>query len=222
MVEFTKRQMERSKTLGERLRKVREEAGVSLDEAASATQIQRTYLTALEEGNYSILPGPVYVESFLKKYAEYLKVSSSFVLNLYRQQDKKIVQRGYTLNSFLPERQSQRDIITPKLIRNASIVLVVASLLAYIILEVANVFSPPSLTIDSPQDFTSVTEGTITVMGTTEPESELTINGRQVYLDPSGRFSVAVNLTEGVNEIIVTATKKRSKPTTVQRSVILE
>lgn len=222
MVQFTKRSMQRSKTLGERLKKVREEAGTSLDEAAEATQIQRSYLVALEEGDYSELPGPVYIESFLRKYAEYLKVSSTFVLNLYRQQDKKIVQRDYKTSSFLPERQSQREIITPKLIRNISIGIVVLLLLTYVIFEVTNIFSPPSLTVDSPQDYTSVVESTITVTGTTEPESELTINGRQVYLDSSGRFSVDVSLTEGMNEIIVSATKKRGKSTSIQRNIILE
>ena len=42
--------------LGNRLKEAREEKGMSLDDLQAATKIQKRYLTALEEGNYDIIP----------------------------------------------------------------------------------------------------------------------------------------------------------------------
>lgn len=40
-----------------RLKEAREEKAMSLDDLQAATKIQKRYLTALEEGNYDIIPG---------------------------------------------------------------------------------------------------------------------------------------------------------------------
>lgn len=56
--------------LGIRLKEAREEKAMSLDDLQAATKIQKRYLTALEEGNYDIIPGKFYVRAFIKQYAE--------------------------------------------------------------------------------------------------------------------------------------------------------
>ena len=68
MKDFSSRTIQRSKTLGERLKKVREESGFGLADVEKATQIRRSYIEAIENGDYKALPGAVYIESFLKKY----------------------------------------------------------------------------------------------------------------------------------------------------------
>jgi hypothetical protein len=45
---------------------------ISLAEAARATRIKQSYLEALEDGEYSVLPGAAYVTGFLRNYALYL------------------------------------------------------------------------------------------------------------------------------------------------------
>ena len=222
MAVFKKREVQRTRTLGERLRKVREEANISLKEAAAATQIRKDYLTALEEGNYSHLPGPVYIESFLKKYATFLKVSSDFVLELFNQQEKKVLRHGFKSNFFTPKSSVPKLIITPKLNRNIIIGLIIVACLVYIGFEISNIFSPPNLTVSAPADFLTVRQTTIEVSGSTLPEALLTINGKEVILKPDGNFSAFVNLTEGINEIKISATKEHSKETTVVRRVLFE
>ncbi len=58
--------------LGEILRTARQEKKLSLPEVARATRIKQTYLEALEEGDYGLLPGPAYITGFLRNYATYL------------------------------------------------------------------------------------------------------------------------------------------------------
>ncbi len=60
--------------LGEYLKQMRESRGVSLEEVARATKVNIRYLSALEEGQYDLLPPDVYVRGFLRAYAEYLGI----------------------------------------------------------------------------------------------------------------------------------------------------
>ncbi len=56
--------------LGGRLRTAREEKGISLDQLQSMTKIQKKYLSGIEKGDYSQIPGKFYVRAFIKQYAE--------------------------------------------------------------------------------------------------------------------------------------------------------
>lgn len=222
MMQFRQRNIERSKTLGERLMKVREEAGCTLSEVEAATQIKVAYIQALENGQYMQLPGSVYVENYLKRYAAFLKVDPAYVLELYRQREQRVT-RAHERQRFTPKRQElPREIITPHLLRRLIIGGVVAAGLIYIIVIVFQVFAPPVLTVISPTDSIRVQEPQIEVIGSTTPETSVTINGREVFLDAEGTFSENLSLTEGINTITISSQKKRSKPTVVIRTVLLE
>lgn len=56
--------------LGTRLKEARQSKGYSLDDLQEITKIQKRYLSAIEEGNYSIMPGAFYIRAFIKQYAE--------------------------------------------------------------------------------------------------------------------------------------------------------
>lgn len=58
--------------IGATLKTAREQQGISLDDAAEATKIRASYLTALEEEAFEQLPGPTYARGFLRSYGEYL------------------------------------------------------------------------------------------------------------------------------------------------------
>lgn len=57
-----------------RLKQVRIESGLSLKEIAGHLNIRERYLIALEEGDFSALPGKVYASGYLKVYANYLGI----------------------------------------------------------------------------------------------------------------------------------------------------
>lgn len=58
--------------IGPALKKARLQRGVSLEEVEQATKIRIRYLEALEREEYDALPAAVYVQGFLKTYANYL------------------------------------------------------------------------------------------------------------------------------------------------------
>jgi len=55
--------------IGDRLKEAREAKQLSLDNIQETTKIQKRYLTAIEQGNFDVLPGTFYARAFIKEYA---------------------------------------------------------------------------------------------------------------------------------------------------------
>lgn len=68
--------------LSEILRTARERQGLSIDDLATATRIQKKFLKALEEGNFTILP-QTYVRAFLRSYAKEVRLNPSDIMREY-------------------------------------------------------------------------------------------------------------------------------------------
>jgi cytoskeleton protein RodZ len=65
-------QVEQLQAIGAHLRQVRQEQGLSLDLLANQVFIRPALLQALEAGNDEILPEPVFIQGFIRRYGEAL------------------------------------------------------------------------------------------------------------------------------------------------------
>ena len=70
-------------TLGQYLRNARENRNIDIRDAAQQTRISVNYLKALEEEDFSKLPGPVFVKGFLKSYARFLDLDDAETLKRF-------------------------------------------------------------------------------------------------------------------------------------------
>jgi cytoskeleton protein RodZ len=71
-------------SIGERLREARMRQRVDVSEVEDATKIRAKYLRALENEEFDLLPGPTYVKSFLRTYAEYLGLDARLLVEEFR------------------------------------------------------------------------------------------------------------------------------------------
>src|ERR671922_2544993 len=71
--------------IGEMLREARMRKRIDMTEVETATKIRGKYLRALENEEWDLLPGPTYVKSFLRTYAEYLGLDARLLVEEYRQ-----------------------------------------------------------------------------------------------------------------------------------------
>lgn len=71
------------------LRQTREAKGISLDEVAQRTYIKLPYLIALEEGDVSKLPAPVYIHGYIRQYAKLMGLNGSELVLQYQQDQSK-------------------------------------------------------------------------------------------------------------------------------------
>jgi cytoskeletal protein RodZ len=71
-------------SIGQQLRKARDERGVELSEAERVTKIREKFLQAMEEDRWDELPGPPYNRGFLSSYAGFLDLDAEAVVDEYK------------------------------------------------------------------------------------------------------------------------------------------
>jgi LCP family protein required for cell wall assembly len=67
------------RTVGRRLRRAREEQGLTLDEVGLAIKVHAHHVEALEQGDYDALPSPLWARGFLISYADYLGLDREYL-----------------------------------------------------------------------------------------------------------------------------------------------
>ena len=70
-------------SIGNILRTEREPQGRTLTEVSKAVYIKTKYLSALEEENFAVIPGEVYVKGFIRAYASYLGMDGEELVAQY-------------------------------------------------------------------------------------------------------------------------------------------
>lgn len=71
--------------VGRILAEAREARGMSIDDVASITKVSRSILQAIEDGDSSGLPAPVYVRGFVRAYARAVGADAQEALRLLSQ-----------------------------------------------------------------------------------------------------------------------------------------
>src|SRR4051794_21111005 len=92
--------------IGETLRETRMRRRIDMTEVEAATKIRAKYLRALENEEWDLLPGPTFVKTFLRTYAEYLDLDPRLLVEEYRQRYERPTTQDLT--PFGPGRGSQR------------------------------------------------------------------------------------------------------------------
>ena len=71
--------------IGQTLRETRLRNRVDITEVEAGTKIRAKYLRALENEEWDLLPGPTFVKTFLRSYADYLGLDSRLLVEEYKQ-----------------------------------------------------------------------------------------------------------------------------------------
>ncbi|SFX34372.1 Helix-turn-helix domain-containing protein [Thermoactinomyces sp. DSM 45891] len=79
-----------SEEIGHYLRQARESIGLSLDQLQEKTKIQKPFLIAIENGDFDKLPSPFYVRTYLRSYANQVKVEPHHILRHYRKEEQAV------------------------------------------------------------------------------------------------------------------------------------
>lgn len=188
-------------TIGTRLQKRRKELSLTLEQVSDVIKIRPKYLKALEEGDYDIFSSTVYAKGFLKIYSEFLDIDPGKAIAIYRRE------RSERKQSILAEAQrpikEPRFVITPVKAIGAFVFILLLGLFGYIYYQYQQFAAPPFLNVVSPKDGDEVVQDNITVEGSTESGSLVTINDQEIKTDDIGNFKVTVSLRPGSNQVKV-------------------
>jgi cytoskeleton protein RodZ len=120
--------------IGETLREARMRRRIDMTEVEAATKIRAKYLRALENEEWDLLPGPTFVKTFLRTYAESLDLDSRLLIEEYRQRYERpstqdLTQFATARGRGRPGRRRRRlAAMGPVLVVGACVVLLLASL----------------------------------------------------------------------------------------------
>ncbi len=206
--------------LGAKLKEAREVFGVDLNTVSKAIRIPAKYLNALEKNRFNDLPkAKVYRLNYLKEYANFLHLDETKTIEQFnRENGLKGVEQIHPKQSLKNAPLFSISIFA----RNLLIASFVLLLVGYLGWQVKRVLEPPQLIVYNPAEGITVMEHNIAVQGETEKECRLAINGQEIMPDEKGRFNLMVNLSDGLNTIIITATKKHGKISTVTRHIVVK
>lgn len=77
-------------TVGQILRAERERQTLTIKDVEHATSIRALYISSIEEDNYQVIPGEVYLKGFIRNYANYLGLDSTELVNMYRESQASV------------------------------------------------------------------------------------------------------------------------------------
>jgi cytoskeletal protein RodZ len=215
MVRFTTKKID-SLTLGERMKKMRNDRRLTLADISKSTKIQAKYLEYLEENEYKKLPADVYVKGFLRSYAIFMSVNEGILIKQYERE--KGIQRNLKRIDFDSELKKpisfSNFVVTPGIILAVVIIVLALSSVFYLYREVNSFVSAPRLVILKPQDGSTLETNMTHVSGVAEKDALIYINDQPVLVNEKGEFGEDVGLKDGLNTITVKARSKFQKEAT--------
>lgn len=222
MKSFTKKKVVEQNSLGGKLKKARQNKGLSLEDVAKKTGVQQKHLHDIEEANYSDTPGDIYVRAWIRQYADFLEIDSQDLIVDYK------IEKG--INDKISDKKDKGSALglksnmwpASKIVRYIAIVIVALSVLVYLAFEIKNIISPPNIEISFPASNYRTIENSIDIVGKTEPEVILTINNESVLLEDDGVFQEKINLVIGLNNLEISVKKKHSRTKTIDLIIYRE
>ncbi len=99
--------------IGETLREARMRRRIDMADVEAATKIRAKYLRALESEEWELLPGPTFVKTFLRTYAEYLELDARLLVEEYKQRFERPA--GMDVTPLNLRRQARRRRVAPRI-----------------------------------------------------------------------------------------------------------
>ena len=202
------------KTVGQMLRTAREEKKLTLLDIEKGTKIRLKFLSAIESDEFGIMPSQSYVKGFVKNYSEYVGLNSKTVLAFYRRQTVDAPKSHLLPKGMEAPLNRSAFQLTPGRFIFMMVSVLVALFLTYLFFQYQTLQKPPTLVIDSPTNQEVFADTRVDVLGKTENDATVTINGVSVLVRADGKFFDQIAVEPGINTITVIASSRLGKTTT--------
>ena len=206
--------------LGQKLKETRESFGVNIETTARAIRIPKKYLEAIEKNKFADLPkAKVYRLNYVREFARFLNLDETAVMEQFEKENGlKGIPRTHPTLALKNTPIFSITIFA----RNILAICLILLFVGYLASQVKRILEPPQLVVFSPIEGYTTSNLNVIVQGETEKECRLAINGQEIMLDESGRFNSTIDLSNGLNTIIISATKKHGKTSTVTRHIVVK
>jgi len=206
----------KSLTLGEKLRNLRKDRHLRMQDLSRRINVKVAYIEALENGQYDNLPTRVYAKGFVRSYAQFFGVPEEVLLDLF-DREYGVYQNIYHKDveeevNKLPK--VPRLVFTPRILTAIVGFFVLSSVGLYLYFSVDNFISSPWIVINSPAHNSVIEEEKVTLEGKTRNNSRVFINEQQIFVNKDGTFGHEIGLTLGINVINIRSVNRFDKEST--------
>jgi cytoskeletal protein RodZ len=199
-------------TVGQILRKQRENKGLTLLDIEKQIKVREKYLIAVENDNWDFFSSKIYIVGILKNYSRLLDLDPKRVLAFFR--------RDYSRHEEIKfKKRVSLSYLTPESKRVFKIITIIGFLgiIIYFGYQLKLYFLPPEITMISPKTANFTTETRIKIVGKTEKDTMVLINGNREYTDKNGEIEYDLFLKEGSNRVIIDLTGANGKKTIIEK-----
>ena len=210
------------RTVGEILKRERLNKRLSFEEIEAKIRIRKKYLQAIEENEWQKLPSLAYIKGFINNYSSFLNLDPNETLAVFRRQYKyeekeEVIPEG--MSSPLNEPLIR---LTPQRVFLLLISLFIMIFFINLFFQYKAIISPPSLSIERPNEGEVLNTEQLTVKGKTDPDAVIEINKKKISLNDKGEFLTTFTLQPGINTVVIESISKHGKKKTVTRTVSVE
>lgn len=209
-------------SLGTLFRRARRSFGLSIDDISEDIKIRSEILNAIEHGAFERIDEPVYRTLMVKTYAEYLGISWDTIEDVYIRESVYIPVLPHAKGVNTKHIQSGDLMVVPRLLKHVFLSAAMIGVFFYFMVLAGSALQRPALTVINPPERFMSPAKTIRIEGSVSTEATLAINGQEVTKTNDGHFYQDLTLSDGLNTIRISASKKYSKETVVTRTVLYQ
>ena len=204
-------------TIGQYIKQARKVRKKTIYDLSQETRIKESFLVAIEKENWKSLPEYPALLGFIKSIANALNLNKENLVAVFR--------RDYPLQKIeinpLPE-PKQDFHWGPRLTFLLSAGVIVLGVIAYLLSQYFFFLTPPKLEIIKPERDKVVTEKTLEVSGTTEPDASVFVNTQPAYVDDDGRFYTEIEILPQTTKVEVVSKSRSGKETKKEVNITVQ
>lgn len=205
------------RTIGKAIKDARSKKKLSKENLAKETKVKKEFIDSIEKESWENLPEYPVVVGFVKKISSALKLNEKHIVALLRRDYPPKVLRVNPKPDV-----GGKFTWSPRLTFLAGIVLVVITILGYLGIQYIQFISPPELELVVPNEGQVVTEESLRVVGTADPDASVLVNNQPVIVGSMGEFATEIEIFEGTQEVVVIARSRSGKETVIRRKIVPE
>ncbi|MEK7497690.1 MAG: helix-turn-helix domain-containing protein [Patescibacteria group bacterium] len=203
--------------IGSFLKEERLKKKYSISRLEDETKIKSVFLESLEKEDWSALPDFSGVSGFVKNISNTLEINNETALAFLRRDYPK---HEVDLN---PKPDISNNFSwTPKFTFFAGLLVIVVLIISYLGFQYAGFVNPPRLLITAPKDGEVIKKTEYEVVGKTDPGATIKVNNQSALVDDSGNFNTEIEVSKDLKEVVVSATSRSGKVTTVSHTIRVE
>jgi len=209
--------------LSDHIKKWRAHEKLSIQDIATELSVRPQIIQAFEDGDYSVFPAHVYASGYLKRMVYHFKIPSADMLisTLKSEWNEKRGEQTSSLH-MLPKSSRQRLYINPRRLFSAIGGVAFLFFAWVFVVQLMGFTGAPSLSISEPRADSVFDTPIVHVKGTTEKESQLTVNGREITMNGDGAFDQEIELPVGVNPLYFLVQNRFGKISQETRYVVVK